>query len=233
MLGWLALFSLLLGGLFLYLVLGGGELDTLAVWPAAALVAFALIALYAVATGSLRDTGNVRRLGAPAFVILALCAAAAYFLPKLDFTPLLAHLAGAGDDAGLTSDAPAAQSLRSVRIRRNDDGQFVARGEINGAQASFLIDTGANTVVLRQSDAERAGVDTSALKFTVPLKTANGETNAAAVRLRSLTVGSIRMDGLEALVAAPGSLNENLLGMTFLRRLRSYELSGEFITLRE
>lgn len=234
MLGWLALFSLLLGGLFLYLVMGGGGLDAVAGWPVAAGVALMLLALYAVATGSLRDGGQARRLVAVAAVIAALTSALVYVFPKFDFAPLLSRLAGATEETAVNSASGAQpQSLKSVRIRKNAEGQFIARGDVNGAAASFLIDTGASTVVLKQSDAEHAGIDTATLSFTVPLSTANGETKAAPVRLRSVTVGTIRIEGIEALVAAPGSLNENLLGMTFLRRLRHYELSGDFITLRE
>jgi aspartyl protease family protein len=40
------------------------------------------------------------------------------------------------------------------------------------------------------------------------------------------------MMDVEALVAKPGNLKESLLGMSFLRRLRSYEFSGDFLTLR-
>lgn len=234
MLGWLALVSLLLGGLFVYLVMGGGGLEAVTGWPMAAGVALMLLALYAVATGSLRDGGHIRRLIAPAAVIAALTAAIVFFFPKIDLIPVLSRLAGATNETpGNVSAGAQPQSLKSVRIRRNADGQFIARGDVNGMPASFLIDTGASTVVLKQSDAEHAGIDTATLAFTVPLSTANGETKAAPVRLRNVTIGSIRIEGLEALVAAPGSLNENLLGMTFLRRLRHYELSGDFITLRE
>jgi aspartyl protease family protein len=63
--------------------------------------------------------------------------------------------------------------------------------------------------------------------------TANGTTFAAPVRLRSIAVGPIELRDVEALVTKPGSLNENLLGMSFLRRLRSYEVSKEFLTLRD
>jgi aspartyl protease family protein len=52
------------------------------------------------------------------------------------------------------------------------------------------------------------------------------------VRLRSLNLGPIALSDVEALVARPGALKENLLGMSFLSRLRSYEFSGEFLTLR-
>jgi aspartyl protease family protein len=47
-----------------------------------------------------------------------------------------------------------------------------------------------------------------------------------------VAIGPIRLDQVDALVTKPGVLNESLLGMNFLRRLRSYEFSGEFLTLR-
>jgi len=50
--------------------------------------------------------------------------------------------------------------------------------------------------------------------------------------LRSVAVGPIALPQVEALVAQPGTLKESLLGMTFLSRLRSYEFSGDFLTLR-
>lgn len=232
MLGWLALFSVLLGGLFLYLVFMSG-VEGVTSLPVAIAVALALIALYAVATGSLRDGGALRRLFAPVVVLLGLAGSALYYLPKLDSASVLEQITRSQTSEEPDTGTPSPQSLRSVRIRRNEAGQFLARGDVNGVQTTFLIDTGATTIVLRQSDAERAGIDRSTLAFTVPLRTASGETNAAAVRLRTLTIGAIRMDGVEALVAPPGNLNENLLGMNFLRRLRSYEISGDFLTLRE
>jgi aspartyl protease family protein len=121
---------------------------------------------------------------------------------------------------------------RAVRLRRHPSGHFVARGAVNGSPLSLLIDTGASTVVLKPADAERAGIDTSALSFTVAVSTANGTTYAAPVRLKSVAIGTVELHDVEALVAQPGNLKENLLGMSFLRRLRSYEFSGDFLTLR-
>ena len=70
------------------------------------------------------------------------------------------------------------------------------------------------------------------LAYNVPVNTANGGTFAAAVRLKTVSIGPIVMRNVEALVSKPGALKESLLGMNFLRRLRSYEFSGEFLTLR-
>ena len=120
----------------------------------------------------------------------------------------------------------------AVRIRRRGDGHFVARVTVNGATATMLVDTGASTVVLSQSDAKLLGIDTRRLKYTVPVQTANGLAYAAHVRLPSVAVGSISLVNVDALVAQPGVLKESLLGMTFLSRLRSYEFAGEFLTFR-
>lgn len=121
---------------------------------------------------------------------------------------------------------------RSVRIRRRNDGHFTASVAVNGASVSMLVDTGASTVVLRQADAKKLGIDLTGLKYTVPVQTANGIAYAAHARLKNVTIGSIEVANIEALVAQPGVLKESLLGMTFLSRLRSYEFSGQYLTFR-
>jgi aspartyl protease family protein len=121
---------------------------------------------------------------------------------------------------------------RSVRIRRRPDGHFVAKTQVNGISLIMLVDTGASTVVLKRDDAQRLGYDVERLKYSVPVQTANGTTYAAHVRLRNLTLGPISLNDVEALVAKPGTLKENLLGMSFLSRLRSYEFTTDMLTLR-
>ena len=127
---------------------------------------------------------------------------------------------------------PTPGAERSVRIRKRGDGHFAVKAQINGAAVSLMVDTGASTVVLRQVDAKQAGINIGRLTYNVPVQTANGVTFAARVRLSSVTIGSIRVEQVEALVGRPGALRESLLGMTFLSRLRSYEFSGDFLTLR-
>jgi aspartyl protease family protein len=86
--------------------------------------------------------------------------------------------------------------------------------------------------VLRPEDAAKAGIDLKGLSYTVPVITANGRTNAARVRLNTVAIGPLDRQKVDALVAQPGTLTESLLGMSFLSRLRSYEFSGDFLTLR-
>ncbi|MDA7946053.1 MAG: TIGR02281 family clan AA aspartic protease [Hyphomicrobiaceae bacterium] len=119
-----------------------------------------------------------------------------------------------------------------VRIRKQTDGHFLAHTRTNGARVDMIVDTGASTVVLRPSDAKKAGIDVSGLTYSVPVRTANGTALAARVRLNNVSIGSVTVDNVEALITKPGALHESLLGMSFLSRLRSYEFSGDFLTLR-
>jgi aspartyl protease family protein len=128
--------------------------------------------------------------------------------------------------------AGASEGERSERFRSRPDGHFIVKTQVNGVSMTMLVDTGASAVVLKPADAQRLGIDLDALKYVVPVQTANGTTYAAHVRLRNMKVGSISLDNVEALVAKSGVLRENLLGMTFLSRLRSYEFTTDMLTLR-
>jgi aspartyl protease family protein len=65
------------------------------------------------------------------------------------------------------------------------------------------------------------------LNYTVNVDTANGHTRAAAVTLDRLAVGGLTERAVPALVAQSGQLKTNLLGMTFLNRLESWEVHGD------
>lgn len=120
-----------------------------------------------------------------------------------------------------------------VEIPRRTDAHFVVRARINGAAVEMLVDTGASNVVLTGDDARRAGLDPDRLVFSVPVTTANGRTLVAPVQLRALAVGEIGAANVEALVAQPGALEQSLLGMSFLSRLRSYEVKDGVLILRD
>jgi aspartyl protease family protein len=117
-----------------------------------------------------------------------------------------------------------------VRIPASQDHQFYVTASINNAPSSFLIDTGAAYVALRDSDARKAGIYTSWTDFTQPVRTANGETKAAVVDLRLVEIGGLRLENVKAFILADDQLSVNLLGMTFLSRLHSVETrAGEMI----
>jgi aspartyl protease family protein len=118
-----------------------------------------------------------------------------------------------------------------VVITRQGDDSFVLAGEINGARARFIFDTGADMVVLTAQTAEKLSLRLAPEDFSVSVQTANGPTRAAPTRLREVRIGAIAIQDVEALVAAPGALQTNLLGMSFLSRLKHYGVSGDRLTL--
>lgn len=224
MLIWLTLIIAVLAGLFLLVSSDSAAVDTL---PGGLIAAGVVVLLAGLYISAQRHRWHWER--GTTLVVGSLLAAI--------LAALLWWYGGAALH-GLKAPSAADDALRragpvSVLIRRDDRGAFVGQGQINGAPAGFLIDTGAATVMIKQSDAERAGVDVGRLTFTTPVATANGTVYAAPVRLRSVQIGLLRVDDVEALVAKPGTLNENLLGMSFLRRLGSYTLKGDFLTLRQ
>jgi aspartyl protease family protein len=119
-----------------------------------------------------------------------------------------------------------------VTIVRSGSGSFLIAGRINGRDARMIFDTGASQVVLTDATARAAGIDPSSLNYSVNVSTANGRTTAAPVRLDRLDIGPISETRVQALVARPGALSENLLGMSFLERLTSYEVRDDKLVLR-
>ena len=121
---------------------------------------------------------------------------------------------------------------RRVEIVRGHGGDFSVGAHINGARVPMVLDTGASSVVLTQQAAKAAGLPLEVLEYNVNLDTANGRTRAAPVTLDRLAVGGLTERAVPALVAQPGQLKNNLLGMTFLNRLESWEVRGDRLRMR-
>ena len=207
-----------------------GDLDNGTIIYVTALLAFLAIALPSLFMAYRgRFSSAAKHVVVWMAVALALVSGYAY---RDDVQSFAARISAELAPAGLAVATASPDGARAVRIRRSSHGPFVARAKVNGAETMMLVDTGASSVVLKAADAERAGIDLATLKFTIAVETANGSTFCAPVRLRQIDIGGITYQGIEALVSKPGNLKESLLGMSFLRRLRSYDFSGDFLTLR-
>ena len=121
---------------------------------------------------------------------------------------------------------------RVVEVTRGGQGNFAVAAHLNSARISMVLDTGASSVVLTQDAAKAAGLPVEVLTYTVSIETAYGRTRAAPVTLNSLAVGGITERSVPALIAQPGQLRTNLLGMTFLNRLESWEVRGDKLVMR-
>lgn len=119
-----------------------------------------------------------------------------------------------------------------VVVMRGSASSFRLKGRINDREESFIFDTGASSVVLTAETARRAGLRIAETEYSITVQTANGQTQAAPVTVARLSIGDISQGNVRALVARQGALSENLLGMSFLERLGSYEVRGDRLILR-
>ena len=122
---------------------------------------------------------------------------------------------------------------RITAITADGRGHFNVAALVNGSYTDMIADTGATLVVLTEDDAVRAGIEPGWLEFNTPVQTANGETMTARITLEDVQVGGITLRDVEALVARPGDLQKSLLGMSFIGRLRSFELKGDQLVLNQ
>jgi len=121
---------------------------------------------------------------------------------------------------------------RNAEVVRGRRGDFAIAAHINGAKVPMVIDTGATSVVLTQEAARAAGLPIEVLDYSVNVDTANGRTRAAPVTLARLAVGNLTERDVPALVVQRGQLHNNLLGMSFLNRLESWEVRGDKLRMR-
>jgi len=197
-------------------------------------VAFGLALLVFVGGGMLGSyRGRVGAMARDAVTWLALgLGLVTLYAYKDELVPIAARVVGELLPGSAMTVEQSSGGLTEVRIRKRLDGHFTAKVRVNGTSISMIVDTGASTIVLRPEDARKAGIDIDRLSYRVPVLTANGRTLAARVRLDKVAIGPLDRNKVDALVAQPNALTQSLLGMSFLSRLRSYEFSGDFLTLR-
>ena len=120
----------------------------------------------------------------------------------------------------------------AAELRRAWDGHYRAEAEVNGVRLMLMVDTGASMVLLPYERVRALGIDPDALEFSMPVRTANGLSSVAPVRLSSVKIGPVAVFDVEAAVARPGVLDIALLGMTFLERLSETSFRGDRLILR-
>ncbi len=122
-------------------------------------------------------------------------------------------------------DEQTSRASDSVIVPRDARGHFRTEGRIDGRRLDFLIDTGASVIALTAEDAASLGLHPGDSEYRVMLKTANGVVRAAPTTLGMVEIGGIIVRDVVAVVMPDGALSENLLGMSFLTRLRHFEYS--------
>jgi aspartyl protease family protein len=112
----------------------------------------------------------------------------------------------------------AATVPRQIQLPMGQGGHYTTIGMINGQVTSFLVDTGATSVVISQLEAEKLGLRYLYGKRIVT-QTANGVVPAYVIDLATVRIGDVQVRDVEAIVI-PGQLGHVLLGNSFLNRFQ-------------
>jgi aspartyl protease family protein len=114
-----------------------------------------------------------------------------------------------------------------LRIAAAEDGHFYVDGRINGENVRFLVDSGATVTTVSKETARVAGVALSLRRAVV--RTANGAAQVTQGSADLLQVGPIERTDFPVDVSDRDDLN--LLGMNFLRSLKSWHVEGDYLVL--
>jgi aspartyl protease family protein len=131
----------------------------------------------------------------------------------------------------LQVEPPVNNNSRSVTLREQN-GHYFTQASIDGRRLDFMVDTGASTIALRESDAARLGIHPSERDYKYSVSTANGVVRAAGAELNRVDVGGVTVRNVRALILPDRALSGNLLGMTFLGKVRWEQKNGK-LTLEQ
>ena len=116
-----------------------------------------------------------------------------------------------------------------VRLLQNKQGHYLTSGTINGAEVTFLLDTGATNVSIPMHIAEQLGLQRYGSGIA---QTANGSVRVYQTKLDELSIGAIYLYDVDASINPGLRANEILLGMSALKQV-AFSQSGKQLTLRQ
>jgi len=128
--------------------------------------------------------------------------------------------------AASASDGEARETL----LKRRWDGHFYVDAEVNGELVNFVVDTGAFGVILPVETARRLNLPFDEGEFKVIGSGASGPVRGKTITLDRVSVDGKEVRRIEGAIAE--GLDKPLLGQTYLSRLSSVEMSGEYMRLQ-
>jgi aspartyl protease family protein len=128
---------------------------------------------------------------------------------------------------------PAPAAGRSLSIARDARGHFQTEGRIDGQRIDFMVDTGASVIALNEKSAARFGLRPSRGDYNATVTTANGTIKAARTRLAMVELGGLVVRDVDAMVLPDEALSENLLGLSFLSKLKRFEYANGRLVLEQ
>lgn len=117
------------------------------------------------------------------------------------------------------------------KIYADERGMFIVTGSINGLAVTLLIDTGATSIAMNTTQAKRLGIHYRLHGRPTTASTASGFVKAYEVKLKTVTLGSIKQKNVTAMVIDGQHPGPILLGMTFLSKLK-VSTAGNVMTIK-
>ncbi len=111
-------------------------------------------------------------------------------------------------------------------IARGADGHYRVVGTVGGHSIAFLVDTGATSIALNETQARTLGIDFRVIGQPLVVNLASGTAKAWRIKLPQVKVGPLEVLGVDAVVLEGEGANDALLGMSFLNRVRWREDQG-------
>jgi aspartyl protease family protein len=124
-------------------------------------------------------------------------------------------------------------SRRSLSIPHDARGHFETEGRIDGQRIDFMVDTGASMIALNETSAARFGLRPSRGQYNATVTTANGTVKGARTRIAMIDVGGLVVRDVDAMVLPDEALSENLLGLSFLSKLKRFEYANGMMVLEQ
>jgi aspartyl protease family protein len=149
---------------------------------------------------------------------------------KMTPTPALAS---AAPQKAAPVETSGQAGIRSLSIPRDGRGHFLTEGRIDGQRIGFMVDTGASMIALNETSAARFGLRPSRGDYNATVTTANGTIKAARTRIAMVDVGGLVVRDVDAMVLPDEALSENLLGLSFLSKLKRFEYANGKMVLEQ
>ena len=119
------------------------------------------------------------------------------------------------------------------RISMGSNGHFITEFRMNGRKVEAMVDTGATMVAINKTTARQLGINVVPADFKYEVSTANGVAKVARAVIDTIEIGSVRVRNVEAAVIDDRALGGTLLGMTFLRQLKSFSVENGELVLKQ
>ncbi|MBT8436187.1 MAG: retroviral-like aspartic protease family protein [Gammaproteobacteria bacterium] len=119
----------------------------------------------------------------------------------------------------------------SLKIYPDRIGMYYVKGTINGQSTRFLVDTGATLVTMSGRKARSLDID---FRKGIPgtAQTAAAVVPVYKVKLKSVSIGGIRVPNVDATVIAGDQPSEVLLGNSFLRHTQ-IQKAGSVLEIKQ